>query len=275
VDEQHGVLRFRPGRVLDAIANDRWLVIDEANRADLDRIFGGLLTWLSRQQVVVGRASTKVGAPLVRLGWSDEPSSHAEGTDRLTAADVGTAPIDYWAGTEFRLLGTYNALDAQRVFRFGLALGRRFAQVPVPPAGVADFAAMLETPAAEVEDPDARRQVVAMVAGLYGAHHRTAGAQLGPGLFLSIPEYVAKGLVLSDFVGVNPNDDQQIAELVLEAYLLSAGSWLARLDEHTELAQVASQLTTKTVDDEGAPVLAVLNQDQWSWLAGQLPTIGG
>jgi hypothetical protein len=80
---------------------------------------------------------------------------------------------------------------------------------------------------------------------------------------------------LCDLVGVNPNDDQQIAELVLEAYLLSAGSWLARLDEHTELAQVASQLTTKTVDDEGASFPAVLSQDQWSWVAGQLPTIGG
>lgn len=273
--DEFGSLRFRPGRVLDAIANDRWLVIDEANRADLDRIFGGLLTWLSRQQVVVGRASTKVDAPLVRLGWSDEPSSRAEGTKRLTDEDVGTEPIDYWAGTEFRLLGTYNALDAQRVFRFGLALGRRFAQVPVPPAGVADFAAMLETPAAEVTDLHARSRVVEMVVGLYAAHHRTAGAQLGPGLFLSIPEYVAKGLDLRDLMGVNPADDDQIVELVLEAYLLSAGAWLARLDEETELAQLASQLTTNRVDGGGAPVAAVLSQDQWSWVAGQLPTIGG
>lgn len=275
VDETFGVLRFRPGRVLDAIANDRWLVIDEANRADLDRIFGGLLTWLSRQQVVVGRASTKVGAPLVRLGWSDEASSYADGTDRLTDEDVGTEPIDYWAGTEFRLLGTYNALDAQRVFRFGLALGRRFAQVPVPPAGVADFAAMLETPAAEIMDPDARQHVIATVVGLYQAHHRTVGAKLGPGLFLSIPEYVAKGLALADLVGVNSADDLHIAELVLEAYVLSAGSWLARLDDHTELAQLAAQLTTNAVGEDGKPAPSVLNQEQWEWVAGQLPTIGG
>jgi hypothetical protein len=269
------MLRFRPGRVLDAIANDRWLVIDEANRADLDRIFGGLLTWLSRQQVTVGRASTKVGSPLVRLGWTDEVTSFAEGTDRLTEADVGVDPIDYWAGSEFRLLGTYNALDAQRVFRFGLALGRRFAQVPVPPAEVADFRAILETPAAEIADAKVRERVISTVVALYRSHHSTAGARLGPAMFLSIPEYVAKGIALADLVGLDASDEEQVLGLTLEAYLLSTGSWLARLDEHSELPELAQQLTTPSVDEGGDPVPAALSQGEWDWIAGQLPTIGG
>ena len=52
--------------------------------------------------------------------------------------------IAYLAGKDWRLLGTYNALDAQRVFRFGSALGRRFARVPVPAIDTATFAAVLE-----------------------------------------------------------------------------------------------------------------------------------
>lgn len=273
--DESGMLRFRPGRVLDAIANDRWLVIDEANRADLDRIFGGLLTWLSRQQVTVGRASTKLGSALVRLGWTEEASSFAEGTDRLTGADVGADPIDYWAGSEFRLLGTYNALDAQRVFRFGLALGRRFAQVPIPPADPADFAAILETPAAEISGDGIRQKVIATVVGLYRSHHSTTGARLGPAMFLSIPEYVAKGIELAELVGMDPSDEDEVLSLTLEAYLLSTGSWLARLDEHTELPMLAQHLTTPGVDANGDPVTAPLSQDQWEWIAGQLPTIGG
>jgi hypothetical protein len=275
LDERTGLLRFRPGRVLDAIANDRWLVIDEANRADLDRIFGGLLTWLSRQQVIVGRASTRVDAPLVRLGWADEPSSCADGTDRLAADDVGTDPIDYWAGTEFRLLGTYNALDAQRVFRFGLALGRRFAQVPVPPATTGDFAAMLETPSAVIASDDARSLVADLVVKLYAAHSMTHGAQLGPAMFLSIPEYVERGVKLADLVGVDPADEQDILGLTLEAYLLSTGSWLARLDEHRELPTLADHLTTESIDEDGNAVGPALSQAQWDWVVGQLPTIGG
>ena len=45
--DDNGNLRFRPGHVLEAIRDDRWLVLDEANRADMDKIFGGLLTFLS------------------------------------------------------------------------------------------------------------------------------------------------------------------------------------------------------------------------------------
>ena len=49
-----GALAFRPGWVLKAIAENRWLVLDETNRADMDRIFGALLTWLSGGVVTVG-----------------------------------------------------------------------------------------------------------------------------------------------------------------------------------------------------------------------------
>src|SRR5262249_48942925 len=75
VDDQ-GRLRFAPGYVLQAVEADKWLLIDEANRADLDRIFGGLLTWLSGQEVTVGRLSPTKPAEVV-LGWSQSPDSSA------------------------------------------------------------------------------------------------------------------------------------------------------------------------------------------------------
>lgn len=275
IDEERQVLRFRPGKVLDAIANDRWLVIDEANRADLDRIFGGLLTWLSRQQVIVGRASTRVGAPLVRLGWSEDASSHAVGAERLGADDVGHDPIDYLAGTEFRLLGTYNALDAQRVFRFGLALGRRFAQVPVPPAGVDDFVSMLESTASDIEDEATRDLVTSKVIALYAAHHATMFAQLGPAMFLGIPEYVVKGIALADLVNIDPESEHDIHRLVNEAYLLATGSWLARLDEHSELPGLGQHLTIPTTGVTGSDASPAMSVEEWEWVSTQLPTIGG
>lgn len=274
IDEDRQAIRFRPGKVLDAIANDRWLVIDEANRADLDRIFGGLLTWLSRQEVVVGRASTKVGAPLVQLGWSEEHSSQAVGAERLAQDDVGHEPIRYLAGTEFRLLGTYNALDAQRVFRFGLALGRRFAQVPVPPARVDDFVIMLESTASDIADDDVRSLVVSRVVSMYRAHHATTFAQLGPAMFLGIPEYVAKGLELADLVNVDPESEEDLLGLINEAYLLATGSWLARLDEHSELPGLGQHLTIPADDGSGNSTVAMSVAD-WEWVASQLPTIGG
>jgi MoxR-like ATPase len=130
-DDQHR-LRFRPGIVLDSIEQGAWTVLDEMNRADMDKIFGPLMSWLAGSVVRVGRAGTEVQAAEVYLGWSAGAASESTGTDRLDADSVGTDPILYLAGKDWRILGTYNAVDAQRVFRFGQALGRRFARVPVP-----------------------------------------------------------------------------------------------------------------------------------------------
>jgi hypothetical protein len=270
VDERSR-LRFMPGRVLDAIAHDRWIVIDEANRADLDKIFGGLLTWLAGDQVVVGRASTDVEAPLVRLGWSDSPDSFAIGAERLDEDDVGKDPIEYWAGSEFRLLGTYNALDAHRVFRFGLALGRRFAQVPVGPAPLSDFEVMMDAQEPNFPAPKRWQEVRQAVLGIYAAHLGTPGAQLGPGMFLGLPEYVGKGLDLHDLAfGDEEPSDTTVKKLISEGYVMTTGAWLARLDEHAELPQLGITLTSGTND---AP--PPMTEEEWRWVVQQLPLIGG
>ncbi|GGQ44674.1 hypothetical protein GCM10010166_11530 [Couchioplanes caeruleus subsp. azureus] len=274
IEEGSSRLRFRPGRVLDAIANNRWLVIDEANRADLDRIFGGLLTWLSGQDVVVGRVSTKVESPLVRLRWGTEAGSQVMNMERLEAEDVGTEPIDFIAGTEFRLLGTYNALDAQRVFRFGLALGRRFSQVPIPPAAPDAFRALLVAQAAAIVDDIARQHVVTAVDALYRAHLATPGAALGPAMFLTLPEYVQKGLQLGDLSNLAKEEDP-VSSLIAEGYLLATGSWLARLDPSTEIPALEARLTSTWIDRDGAQVPAPMSAGQWHWIMSQLPIIGG
>jgi hypothetical protein len=161
VDDQ-GRLRFRPGFVLEAIRDNEWLFLDEANRADMDKIFGGLLTWLSHKPVVVGRAGPGLDASAVRLEWGDDDRCAVDGYERLEAG-TGGAPIRFVAGTDWRLVGTFNALDAQRVFRFGQALGRRFARVPMPPISVDDFDQALEPHLddlpAEVDRPEVRRVV--------------------------------------------------------------------------------------------------------------------
>ena len=178
------------GDLLLAIRRNQWLILDETNRADMDRVLGGVLTWLGGKKVCVGtrRDPEKVTVP-VYLEWTDQPESEMR--------EVGTPPsVEYAAGSDWRVLGTYNAVDAQRVFRMGQALSRRFKHVPVPPASSEDFRKII---AGRVEDDSLVEWLQERVTRLYTAHLEVLDAQLGPALFVDIPAYVEKGLKITAF----------------------------------------------------------------------------
>jgi hypothetical protein len=195
-----GELKSTEGYLLQAISADKWLVLDEANRADMDRVLGGALTWLSDvgMKVKIGqwKESGKDDLP-VYLGWSDDATS-----------DVveGTPPSrEYLAGRDWRLLGTYNAVDAQRVFRMGQALSRRFKHVPIPPASRSQFFEMID---GWISDDGYRVLLQDRVTKMYAAHLDVEEAKLGPGLFVDIPRYVEYGLRFPD----DENKDEELAE---------------------------------------------------------------
>jgi MoxR-like ATPase len=241
-------LRFRPGRVLSAIAANRWLIIDEVNRADMDRIFGGLLTWLSGQDVTLGAVSPAIGSPQVQLGWSPTPTCSVEHPERLTNPTIGSAPVRYLAGTEWRLLGTYNALDAQRVFRFGHALGRRFLRVPIPAADADRFRTALLAQDRGLPEP-----LLDAIVSIYAAHLRNSLTTLGPALFLRMADYIAAGVGTDaePLTGVSQVD----RELLAEAYLVNVGTWLREMED--ELASLGRAI----VEEHHA-----LSQPEWEWI---------
>lgn len=251
VDEQ-GRLRFRPGRVLDAIAEDSWLVLDETNRADMDKIFGGLLTWLSDQKVELGKASTHLASPVIKLGWNDTATSEVINVEQLEEEEPAGDAILFLAGSEWRLLGTYNALDAQRVFRFGQAIGRRFSRIPIPVISRDQFEAAFVP-----QVPDLPDLVAKAIVGLFSAHRESVASELGPALFMRMPEYLRSGLA-----GVPTPSDDDVRRLIAESYLVAAGTWIAMLhpDELTKLGE----RVTKT---------AALPEDEWRWLVSLLPAL--
>jgi MoxR-like ATPase len=173
-----GNLGWSSGALLDAIDGDRWLVLDETNRGDMDKIMGPLLTWLSDQEVEVGRSTPHGGKPIA-VGW---------GNARRSTVDDQGSRTRYLAGTDFRLLGTYNPQDAQRVFRFGQALSRRFVVIPVPAVRPGQFTEMLQD--FSTLPPD----TVDALTGLYSAHLADEVTALGPAVFLRMAKYLVAGL---------------------------------------------------------------------------------
>ncbi len=248
VDENQR-LRFSPGYLLDAIRENRWLVVDEMNRADMDKIFGALMTWLGEsntgEPVDVGRASTAPHAAPIQLGWADGATCVVDDLSKLTATHVGEAPIRFMAGTEWRLLGTYNAVDAHRVFRFGQGLGRRFVRVPIPAPSPMLFQEILE----EQDVPDS---VAAPLTALYAAHHARPSTQLGPALFLNALRYVQAAAL----------SGAPLEETIAESYLVTVGSWLAALDDDD-----LNELGTRIRDTNGMPA------KEWEWICSMIPSL--
>jgi MoxR-like ATPase len=255
---------FRPGHVLRSISQNSWLLLDEANRGDLDKILGPLLTWLSRptEDVIVGRLTELHDAPIITIGWSTDPECRVEKEEWLE--DPLEAPcekgnrIRFLAGKDWRLLATYNAVDAQRVFRFGQALGRRFATVPVPPPSVEVVRSIIEAQAQDNALPtEVAMEVATKVAELYGAHRENVNTALGPAAFLEIPRYVAA-------MTSNSEDGEPISRdldnLIAEGYLVNVGHSLARQENQRELLR--------------PEIVRILNEEAWIWLIDQLNTLG-
>lgn len=276
-----GELRFRPGLVLDAIRENRWLILDETNRADMDKIFGGLLTWLEGQPVDLGHATKAIDSPKIVLEWGDEAECTFSNLEALDGMGTNDEPVRFIAGSEWRLLGTYNAVDAQRVFRFGQAIGRRFARVPIPTLSETEFALALEPFAVGLDD-----WVSQSIVALYGAHRDSPATELGPALFLRMPSYLRAAMDVPGGAAVLPEtagddtaapdeaqDEQPLPEpigdpiqrmLLAEAYLVNVGSWLVRL-EPTELQSLGTRISI---------VRQVLSLPEWEWIEGMMRFLG-
>src|SRR4051794_4258693 len=107
---------FRPGVVTDAIESGRWLLIDEFNRADIDRAFGELFSVLAGEEVVLPHRRTELSPPLSIVPYGGDVPPNTE-------------PI--CIPRPWRIIATMNTSDRGRLFELSRALMRRFAFVNV------------------------------------------------------------------------------------------------------------------------------------------------
>ena len=114
----NATLSFQQGLFLQALSENKWLVIDELNRADVDKAFGQLFTVLSGHNVVT---PFKAGANNIAIGF-----------DRSAAdSSFDAATGRYTVGSDWRIIATMNTFDRNLLFQLSAAFVRRFAVVHV------------------------------------------------------------------------------------------------------------------------------------------------
>lgn len=131
---------FLPGLMLDAISSGRCLIIDELNRADMDKCFGEFFSIATGQSVTLPfRILTDTGFERIRL--MPKPG--------IVEEDVHPIPVPSW----WRLIGAMNDADKGAVRRLSQAFKRRFACIPVaiPPDDV--YRRILDRAVAKIDAP--------------------------------------------------------------------------------------------------------------------------
>ncbi|MDX1748491.1 MAG: MoxR family ATPase, partial [Halobacteriales archaeon] len=169
--EGDGSLEFTPGQVLKRLLNadharNELLVIDEINRADIDKAFGQLFTVLSGQAVQL---------PFERDGSEVEilPSDEYDPVD-------GLEPHEYVVPETWRVFATMNSYDKTSPYEMSYAFMRRFTFVRVGPPPAGEIARLLPRYVEEWDvDPDAEER--GAVADVW-RRMNTAGREIGPAI---------------------------------------------------------------------------------------------
>jgi len=174
-DVEHGI-RFVPGVVLRALRSRSWLVVDEINRADIDKAFGPLFTLLAGGESTATRSVTlpylDSSGKGIAIQWTDQP-------------DDGN---DFSVTPHWRLIGTLNVADKASLFQLSFAFLRRFAvvDVPLPPAPM--YAGFINDRFSDVPE-DARGDIErAALDVAYGPR------LIGPAIMADIGRFVTKAI---------------------------------------------------------------------------------
>lgn len=121
-------LEYLLGIVSEAIDSGRWVVIDELNRADIDKAFGELFTVLSGKRV--------------SLPFKDKSGGRFVIVPPGETVDENERPIQ--VQDDWRMIGTMNTFDKASLFQLSFAFMRRFAFVEVPVPDKGQYSSLLD-----------------------------------------------------------------------------------------------------------------------------------
>lgn len=196
----NGELEFHEGIVLRSIRENKWLIIDEVNRAEIDKAFGPLFTLLSGKDVEL---PFQINGEYVKVKNSNELNSFFE---------LGT----YYVGRNWRIIGTMNTYDKNSLFSLSYAFMRRFAfiEIPIPEK---NFIYTL------IDSSSIKPKGIQFVKDVFSVSPRP----LGPSIILELIKYLEItdsegfmdglcGIVTPQFEGLSPEKLKMFFEKILK-----------------------------------------------------------
>lgn len=132
--DNKGGLSFHEGIFLQSIRENKWLIVDEINRAEVDKAFGHFFTSLSGKDVELQyKVETNYGEKNISIRHADCKRSYY---DNKSAT--------YYIGRNWRVIATMNTYDKNSLFALSFAFMRRFAFIYIPAPDEAEFVELLK-----------------------------------------------------------------------------------------------------------------------------------
>lgn len=174
---EDGRLHFEPGIVMRCLrSGGQWLIIDEINRADIDKAFGPLFTVLAG----TGDSHQDIELPFQQ----DKKGIHIERAESLSEASGEYVVTPHW-----RLIGTLNSSDKASLFQLSFAFLRRFAIVDVPLPGRDAYRSWFMECLSDVDEP-LRSEIATAAINLAFVEER----ELGPAILGDIGKFIDMAL---------------------------------------------------------------------------------
>lgn len=211
-------LAFEPGIVLRSLQRGRWLIIDEVNRADIDKAFGPLFTLLA------GGSSEVRGQGIVLPFQEDGHNIEVVWAEKRAGAKSNQFVIT----PGWRLLGTLNVSDKATLFQLSFAFLRRFAVVDVPLPDEAAYRSWFEEKCATIPDAERSPIVSAAMKIAYGP------VQIGPAILQDVARFVTVGL--TETAAGNPSYADSIDAFVTAVRLYVVPQYEGRSPDETKQA---------------------------------------
>ena len=187
-----GSLEFRQGKFLEAIEKNKWLIIDEINRADIDKAFGQLFTVLSGQNVELPYKEN--GKSIKIKIWDEFYCKH----------DIEEAT--YYIGTNWRIIGTMNVDDKDSLFDLSYAFMRRFMFIEVDLPLDGEYIKIIESWAINLDEYFVKKLIE-----LYGI---VKFRKLGPAIFKDMISYIQAR------IEIEYAEPEQILGETIDSYIL-------------------------------------------------------
>lgn len=224
--ERNGELHFEKNLVTECMSSCKWLVIDELNRADIDKAFGELFTLFSGEKVRLpfkesGKAIVLV-PPGAEFGAEDEEPIHLH--------------------QDWRMIGTMNTFDKSSLFQLSYAFMRRFAFVEVPVPSHSLYVEILKKQAEPLKTVDENTafhdEVLGYMSEIFapedGAGFGKLGVEVGPAIPIDIINFLIDRMALMSN-GLESSDSKSLVLEGLEMYLYP--QFEGRDIEHPEIIE--------------------------------------